>query len=159
MNLTSKECEELRFIMMPVALMVVGSSHAEDIVQDTLIDIIRSTQEVSTIKSWARAATLYNARDFNRKRNTHRNIEVAMEDYTEGITNSGGIDEVEENESVNSMISMVKDKLRNYPNYMEVLLLRARGMEYGDIAKKLGIKRATVGTRINRARSIMNEVA
>ena len=145
-------------------------SDAEEILQDTLLKIIRKIdtfREESTLWPWIKRIAVNNSIMWLRKNRTRRQQQVNLEDmgphftedgYYQGSASSWPLDP--EDVMLNSELSNnLYEAIQSLPfEYRMPMVLRdIEGYPIKQISSLLGLKEATTKTRVHRARLFVRE--
>ncbi len=152
--------ERFRPRVWSVCRRMTGVGPAEDLTQDTLVNVVRGIDTFgggSAVSTWVIRVAMNVCLSYLRR----EGVRKAERAGTGGAADAGGlegrepgvgsgVEQTEELTRVARALSRLDDGQR------AVLVLRdVQGLDYGHIAEVLGIKRGTVKSRISRAREAL----
>ena len=145
-------------------------SDAEEILQDTLLKIIRKIEtfrKESAIWPWMKRIAVNNSIMWLRKNRTIRQREVKLEDFSPQFSDDGYYSlpvfhwptDPEDIALNTELASQLYDAIQALPfGYRTLVILKdVEGYPVKQIASLLGLKEATAKTRIHRARLFLRE--
>jgi len=147
--------EALRPILTAYFYQRLGnlSAQVEDLTQNTLLRLSRGIKRIEhpeRFKAFALKAALFELQDFYRGRHSLREQVTAPEDLQQAFTYSPS--EAEQNIDLEKILKKLP------PKAQEILLLRAYGYRYAEIAKKLGTTEAAIKMQVRRAFQKLQEM-
>lgn len=128
-----------------------SADRAEDVVQSTFVRFLENADGVESPKSWLFTVATNLVRDRERKQKRRRELAA-------GESGSGGPTPPDEAAELRGELEEVREALYRLPDRDRALLvLRAEGFSYREIADSLGVAKGSVGPMIGRALGRLEE--
>ncbi|QOR65998.1 RNA polymerase sigma factor [Cytobacillus suaedae] len=134
---------------------------SEDIIQETFLKAFQkmnTIKDVNKIGPWLSTVTKRKAIDLVRKES--KSQKIPLEDTILDIISSDNVPSIDSEVDVLFFVGEVQEKIKQLkPEQREVLLLKVNeGLKDDEIAAILNLKKATVKTRIFRARENLRDL-